>query len=312
MHSLFAPPKLRSVLLLLVAFQSSPAIPQTRVAAALPAPTVTLRSSIVAVPMTLLGGRPQVSVTLNGKGPFNFLLDTGAQGTIISDSLAEELNLEILGQAIVGSPQGGVSVPANLVRVARLELGDAVITDLSAVAADLKAVSPLFRDPSAPQGILSAKHFSGFLLTLAYPQSRVMIQRGELPAADGAEILDYAPDHRLLNISFQVAGKIFDADLDSGAPGGFTLPAKSAEQLPLAPKPEPVPPSPGKPGQEGNATARLNGSIHVGRFVFENPEIIFNLHAPAGNIGYEVLKCFSVTVDEKNHRVRLQQAKVSH
>jgi hypothetical protein len=45
-----------------------------------PPERVELRTGKAAVPMELFGGRPVVSVHINGKGPFQFILDTGAGG----------------------------------------------------------------------------------------------------------------------------------------------------------------------------------------------------------------------------------------
>src|SRR5216684_4175785 len=47
----------------------------------------------ISVAMGDLGGRPIVEVSINGKGPYRFILDTGASVTVISDDLKDELAL---------------------------------------------------------------------------------------------------------------------------------------------------------------------------------------------------------------------------
>jgi hypothetical protein len=47
-----------------------------------------------------------VPVTINGAGPFEFLLDTGSTDTLIDRKLIEELHLVTVGKTILGTPQG--------------------------------------------------------------------------------------------------------------------------------------------------------------------------------------------------------------
>ena len=57
--------------------------------------------------MEIAGGRPVVMVTLNGHGPYRFILDTGAMISVIDASLAHELELPIVGETELASPAGG-------------------------------------------------------------------------------------------------------------------------------------------------------------------------------------------------------------
>jgi hypothetical protein len=63
-----------------------------------------------------------VPVTVNGAGPFPFLLDTGATSSMVTDDLARELGLQLGGQAVQETATG--SAAASLVR-ATLALGTA-------------------------------------------------------------------------------------------------------------------------------------------------------------------------------------------
>ncbi|MFP1129824.1 retroviral-like aspartic protease family protein [Asticcacaulis sp. W401b] len=57
------------------------------------------QAKIIRVPLTLSSSKkPIVEVTLNGKGPYRFILDTGASHTVIRASLASELGLAVAGQ----------------------------------------------------------------------------------------------------------------------------------------------------------------------------------------------------------------------
>ena len=123
--------------------------------AALPDPTVELRPATATFAMKLAGGRPIVDLRINGQGPFPFILDTGAEGTILSDSLAEELKLEVLGEARLGSPGATRLATGKYVRIGRIELGDLVLSGVAGVSVDLTPMSKIFGGPGAPRGALS-------------------------------------------------------------------------------------------------------------------------------------------------------------
>jgi hypothetical protein len=280
-----------------------PAASQARMG--LPAPEkIELRSTEVSVPMELFGNRPVVEVSINGKGPYKFILDTGAAGTILAQSLADELKLQSIGEVRVGSPIGGQSQPGKLVKVDRLEMGQARVLGFQCVAMDLQQ---LLNDPSAPRGILSAALFTGYLLTFDYPQARIIVRAGQLPPANASDVFEYDPAQPLPMIKISVAGTDIEAHVDSGSPRGIVLPGKYAEQLPLATKPVEA----GK-GRTVDAEflilkARLNGAVKLGRYTLDSTEIFFSEAAAAGNIGYDVLRRFALTFDRKNHRIQFEE-----
>jgi predicted aspartyl protease len=63
-----------------------------------------------------------VPVTINGTGPFRFMLDTGSTRTVVSAKLTKELRLPVVAQSVLITPSGrdlGVLVQLN-----RLAIGD--------------------------------------------------------------------------------------------------------------------------------------------------------------------------------------------
>lgn len=77
-----------------------------------------------------------VSVSINRSGPYDFLLDTGTQMTVVDLGLAADLHLATTGNANVA----GVSFqgPAMYARLDRLEVGDHVSTNQGVVVYDMK------------------------------------------------------------------------------------------------------------------------------------------------------------------------------
>jgi CubicO group peptidase (beta-lactamase class C family) len=265
---------------------------------------IELRTKEVSLPMRWFMKKPVVEVKINGKGPYRLYLDTGAQGSVLDQALADELKLPVVGEARVGSP-GGKGLPAKQVRLERMEIGGAVLSDLPAVAFDR---SFLDRGKETPRGVLSAKTFPGFLVTLNYPQSRLTIQRGGLPDADGEKVFAYDAKRRLPQIPVSVAGRELNVHLDSGSPGGITLPLELAERLPLVSKPVEI--GRGRRVDQDVVIwgAKLNGNVKIGQYVLEKPDLSFqDIPNAPGHVGYEVLKRFAVTLDSSNHRIRLEQ-----
>jgi hypothetical protein len=277
---------------------------QHRVQMGLPPARIMLPSAEVTLPMLRLGGRPLVQISINGKGPYPFVLDTGAHISVISQDLAEELKLEQVGIAKMPSSSGGAGAESKLIQIDRLQMGEAQIASLACASVDL---SQMFSGPDAPRGVLSAATFRGYLLTLDYPHGLIRIRTGELPVADNATIFDYDPAG-LPAISITVAGMKLRVTLDSGSPGSITLPGRYMKELPLA----------AKPVASGHVkimnavinvyTARLRGTVTVGKYVENDPQLGFLESFPMGDLGAKFLANFSVTLDAKNNRVMLVKA----
>lgn len=67
-------------------------------------------------------GRMVAGVTVNGRGPYRFIVDTGANRSVLSTALAEELGLTSNGTGEVHSVHGVTTAP--LVRISTLQYGD--------------------------------------------------------------------------------------------------------------------------------------------------------------------------------------------
>jgi predicted aspartyl protease len=66
-------------------------------------------------------GRPTAKVTINGQGPFRFLVDSGSTTTVIAQRIATQLSAPIIGTAIVNGTTGSAEMP--VARLGKLETG---------------------------------------------------------------------------------------------------------------------------------------------------------------------------------------------
>ena len=259
----------------------------------------------VTVPMQDMGGRPVVELKINGKGPYRFILDTGAVTTVVSDELRSELSLTPPSGVQVASVGGG---PApTIVLIHDVHIGDAVLEDMIAAAMPLGG---LLQGENAPRGILSAACFPGYLLTYDYPGKRISIRKGALASAESKSIFQYTDDEVLPTVPVRIAGHDTQVHLDTGSALGLTLPVKFLAELPLASQPKEAGTARTGGGEFPVSIARVNGTIELGKYRLGSDEVRFSDARPdpgpaVGNIGYGVLRDFVVTLDSKNRRIRL-------
>jgi CubicO group peptidase (beta-lactamase class C family) len=264
------------------------------------------RTSVPAAGVEVEMGRilhlPAVNVMINGQGPFRFALDTGAAGSARIDSaVAAKLGLEKIGQARSGDPSGLNMHVMDLVRIGTLEIGGARFEGMSAAVHS----SNERRLAEEADGILGFALFKNCLLTLDYPANRLRVDRGELPAPNGGDVIAFTSEQGIPLVRLRVDSLTVDAHVDAGSMGGLSLPIALAEKLPLA--------SPLRTVGRGRTVsnefeikaAELNGTASLGGQEFSHPTIDFQPIFPFANVGSRVLRDFRVTFDQKNGRMRL-------
>ena len=267
---------------------------------AMPAPTFRLEGDSLVVPMESWQGRSVVQVMLDGRGPFPFVLDTGAHGTVVSKALADSLRLTVTGEAQVGSPLGGTPVPAKIVSIERLTLGGTLQAPVSCMAIDMPMPGP-----GKHWGVLSPNQFPGLLIRWDFARQRIVFRRGSLPASDGVQIFSYEGE-MLPTIPVEVAGRRVLVHVDTGSSAGLMLPATLQDSLPLA-----GPPVEGRTARTVDREfklldAKLAGRAVVGGRSYTDPAIELNPAARVGNLGGRMLRDFEITMDARQKSIRLR------
>ena len=239
----------------------------------------------------LPGAIPVVEVTIGGKGPYKFAIDTGAQGHgRISTALAEELRLPKVGEA--GTPAPGATVATRpIYGASEVSVGAVSFRNL-----DLVALSTVRGPQGEWDGILGNELLTLLPLTLDYGNARA---RFGGPGLD--EGLPIRFDSGIPVLPVAIAGHEFTVHFDSGnGAGGLFLDEAAAKALPLA----------------GEAVARGTARTSFGDFrVMEAPLTIsatiggtpLSLNAigwpsprPGGNLGSRAMAGLSVTIDAKS------------
>jgi hypothetical protein len=257
-----------------------------------------------AVPMSMRGMMPVVEVRLNGQGPFAFMIDTGAgMQADIDPSVAEKLGLQITGTAINGDPSGENDRQVEITTIDSIELGGVDFRKVTAVVRPQR----ITRDYPDVDGILGFALFTDYLLTLDYPAMQVRLARGTLPAANGGDVLNFELENRIPVIEIALGKIRVRAHIDSGNfVAGFILPAEIAEQLQLRSQPVVIGGARSITNRIELKQAQLRDAIHIGRFDFSQPTIMFPSLSDA-NVGFKVLREFALTFDQINRRVKFER-----
>lgn len=253
-------------------------------------------------PMQFVGGRPAVEVMVNGRGPFLFLIDTGADGLARADtSLVDRLKLPIVGEENNADRSGKIQ-SVNQVRLDTITLGSISFQNITAKSRSYNTTPRI-------DGILAFDLFSDYLLTLDYPNKRVRLEKGSLPKSNGGKILNYETPNGTPLVEVKFGKLTAKADIDSGDSEGISLPAALVNKLTLSSQPKVV----GKGKSANNEfeikEASLREAFQIGRYSFPKPTVVYTNVFENINLGSQILREFAITFDQKNHRVRFEKAK---
>ncbi len=242
------------------------------------------------------------NVMVNDKGPFRFILDTGAEGAgRVDTSLVKALNLA----AASTSDSVGVLGQTKRMEVYSIEslaLGDLKFRGLQMMGRDYNAS---IKGPGLRpiHGILGYHLFSEYLLTIDYPARSISITRGELPSPDGKRILPIVSDDEDPEIEVTLGDQKVTAMLDTGAMGELGVPVSIAERLKF--QGEPV--ARGKEDGVPLRSATLDGALRLGKESFEKPTMMIAEPLTQVVVGVRVLAALRVTYDQKRARVRIER-----
>ncbi len=150
-------------------------------------------------------------LTINGRGPYNFAVDTGATQTVISEKLVAEIGLQPITSTVVYGIGGAGKVDTKLYGVKEIAVGDVKIKNTPVGT---------FNDPLVSQladGILGTAALSDFIITVNYPANQLELSRKRLPVTAGAEVLPAWYFSNLLLVPLNVNGKQGNFIVDTGA-----------------------------------------------------------------------------------------------
>jgi hypothetical protein len=263
-----------------------------------PPPAVTGRRA--EIDMQIDVGIPTVFVTVNGRGPYRFGVDTGAQGFArVSTRVIRDLALVQVGEMITGDPSGRDRRTVPVYHLDALGVDGLTYTGVTA-----EELVPLGHEVD---GILGLGLFASLTLTLDFGRGRLVAEHSALPAADGASILDYTTGPTgFVELPIRIGELETVLTLDTGAARtGMALPPDKLKEIVTRGRPRAV-------GRAKTASQEIDISevdlavpVRFGTVTLPIASVTFPSPDPVGVIGSVALRTFAVTVDQQNRRVRI-------
>ena len=282
------------------------------------------RRQRVRVPFELQRNLLVVRALLNGFGPYNFLLDTGVGMSIITSAdLAESLHLR-RGQQFRVVGAGGVDsgLQAYQTDSVRVELPGAVAPHLSwlVLSSDVLNLSGYVGVPI--HGILGSELFRSFVVTLRPEERQLVLSRPATYRAPRGRRWSVLPLELANNKAyFRASVQLADAPaqalklvLDTGASHALSLELDSDPRLVGPARRLSADLGRGLSGTVKGYLGRV-ATLQVGRYTLRSVLTSFpnagdvhdRLDVPRnGNVGYELLKRFSLIIDYPHRRLLLR------
>ena len=151
------------------------------------------------------------NVMVNGKGPYEFAIDTGATQTVVSEKLAKEAGLDLITSTVVFGIGGSGKVETKLYKMKELSIGDVEVKNTPVGT---------FNDPLVAQladGILGTSILSDFIITVNYPAGQLELSRKRAATPASAEVVPIWFFSNLLLLPLEVNGKKGNFVVDTGA-----------------------------------------------------------------------------------------------
>ena len=255
-------------------------------------------SAVHSTPLEIILDKPYVSVMVNGKGPFRFLVDTGTGGqALITPALAEQLLLPVVGRARLKDPSGLGEQRSEIASIDSLKVAGVEFSDVEAV------VHNLYGDANC-QGVLGFTLFEDYLLTLDFPGRRMVLTPGEIEEGSGGSVLPFRMPDGVPIVTLKIGEQELEAQIDSGGTG-LSVPQKTSADLRFQETPVAFASGESVATKFEIKAARLQADVRLGRYTFRQAFVELNSAFPLVNVGSTPLKHFVITFDQINDQLRL-------
>lgn len=265
------------------------------------------QDNIHSSPMEVTHDKPFVMVTVNGKGPFRFVIDTGTGGeAFVTPELVEQLALQPTGRIMLNDPSGRGGQRVPMVVLDSLQLAGVEFTGVRA------AVHNMTGGDGSCQGLLGFALFRDYLLTLDYPHHRMALTSGDLKPDGERSVLPFRMPEGIPVVTLAIGATHIEAQLDSGG-SGLSLPLQLTSQLKFSSQYASLSNAHSLSTRFMIMGATLASDVHLGSYTFKRPFVEINPAFPLANFGSCPMQGFALTFDQKNGLVRLNgQQRVLH
>ncbi len=179
-----------------------------------------------------LGGILVVKASIDGRGPFKLVLDTGAGATVLTPRAFRALRLSA-GVSGTASGLGTQTVPEKKIILSRVEVGEAAARNVAAVVIDLPPDLTYQGRYGRIDGILGYTFLKNFIAAIDYQHHTATFSTpGSSPPTRYVSSLPMLPGHSAPEIRGTVAGAPAVLMLDTGNNGISIASARFAHNDP--------------------------------------------------------------------------------
>lgn len=277
--------------------------------------TVKSLSNPISLPLTRISSKHYcVDVYINQQGPFKFLVDTGSSLSVISQTLAHQLNLQVVKKVRYSRHQS--QFKGNLYRIPSLRLGSAEIYDYDMmVYPEPTFISYLKQGFNEHiDGILGIGAFYDFLLTLDFQnhilrlENRHLIQNGK-----NVRKFDNGEKIPIISVMFKDNdnhAKEMNFVVDSGSNEAFTLPP-GITTLPFTKIESQSVQYGSHYGEHAATKEKIAANAYWAGKEFKEPEVVYNkalydTNVSFGLMGILMMEHMKITIDQKKSLIAVE------
>lgn len=262
----------------------------------------TLDSELVTIAAKPLSNYLVIEAKWDKRGPYHFLIDTGASVTLVSPELAARYAARNAPPPTtplvrVRSATGETAL-LTATTLRKIHLGGALFENVQALIYDCSAISAHLGIQI--DGILGFPLFRETVLTLDYPNSRILLQPLSAPPPTAGTSIHFNNERNIPIIPLGLGTQTLVALIDSGSDASLSL-------NPIGLQPEfAVPTRPGATiatlsGDREQRIGRLAQDLRLGDYVIRQP--VVDTTDELTSIGGGILEHFTVTFDQEHNQV---------
>ena len=244
-------------------------------------------SQIRVVPLYQSARGALAVITIAGGLPTSMIFDTCAGSFSIEQSVADRLQLRVVGSEESTDGATGRTEVVPLVEIPHLKISDVSV-------GTIKAQRRPYGEPDVI-GLFSPSIFADHLVTLEFGSSRMRLS-DPTSHPDGRA---HAYKDGLPAASITVAGIAMNAFLDSGNTAEFTLPKRMMSKLSFIEAPREVGRATSVTGTQPVYRGKIRGDIRVGPLVLHNPTVGFLSDQSEANVGLPILRQLTFAIDPR-------------
>jgi hypothetical protein len=240
------------------------------------------------VPLYVSTNRPLAMLTIGDSAPMPVVFDTGTTENILDAALARRVGLKVVGHfdLVDDASKKSIRVPTAAAPDARL----------SGVPLDATMVRLPDARSGDEVGVFGPYSFGNRYVVVEAGLNRLRIiprDSGFVPPGPGHAYKEDIPAAEI-----RIAGKVYDAVLDTGHDGALSLPADSVRAFPLKAPARIVGKAVSALAEQDVLGGELAGSADIGPYSVKEPAVAF--FDTVINVGFPMIRKLTIVLDPAN------------